>query len=114
MTNREFFTAIINSSVSDELVAHATAELEKLDAKNAKRKNTISKTQRENEPIKASIVEHLTANGASVASAIATALGITTQKASSLCGVLVKEGVLAVEDVKVKGKGTVKQYAIID
>ena len=37
MTNREFFNAIISASVSDELTAHAAAELEKLDARNAKR-----------------------------------------------------------------------------
>ena len=35
MTNREFFNAIINANVNDELTAHATAELEKLDKRNA-------------------------------------------------------------------------------
>ena len=59
------------------------------------------------------IVDHLTANGSDVASSIGTALGISTQKASALCKLLVDGGKLTVADVKVKGKGTVKQYAVV-
>ena len=115
MTNREFFNAIINSnSVSDELIAHAQAELDKLDAKNAKRKNTQTKTQAENEVTKVAILEYLATKGASVASDIASALEISTQKASALCGQLVTEGKATVDEVKVKNKGKVKQYTIVD
>lgn len=44
MTNREFFNAIINANVNDELTAHATAELAKLDKRNAQRSSKPSKT----------------------------------------------------------------------
>ena len=50
MTNREFFNAIINANVSDELTAHATDELEKLDKRNAQRssKPSAQNTQHSN------------------------------------------------------------------
>ena len=60
----------------------------------------------------ASILAHL-ANGSAVASDIGAALGISTQKASALCGLLVKEGKMTVVDTKVKNKGTVKQYTLV-
>ena len=113
MTNREFFTAISTASVSDELKEFATAELAKLDAKNEKRRNTPTKAQIANEPIKAGIVEYLTANGKAVASELATALGVSTQKVSALCKALVDGGTVAVADVKVPKKGTVKQYSLV-
>ena len=118
MTMRKYHEAVaaIPNAPAD-VVAKAKAELAKMDAANANRKSKPSKTALANEPIKAAIVELLTTNGAMVASAIGTALTtpeleVTTSKASALCGQLVKAEVLAVEDIKVKGKGTVKQYSI--
>ena len=57
MTNREFYTAIVNSNVSDELKAFATDAIAKLDARNAKRSSKPSKKSLENAPIKNSIAE---------------------------------------------------------
>ena len=118
MTMRKYHEAVaaIPNAPAD-VVAKAKAELAKMDAANANRKSKPSKTSVANEPIKAAIVELLTTNGAMVASAIGAALTngeveVSTSKASALCGQLVKAEVLAVEDVKVKGKGTVKQYSI--
>ena len=59
-----------------------------------------------------SILDHL-ANGSAVASDIATAVGISTQKASALCKLLVDGGKVTVADIKVKNKGTVKQYTLV-
>ena len=117
MTNREFYTNISNGIVNDEVIAHAKAAIAKMDTANENRKSKPSKTAIANEPIKAAIVELLTTNGAMVASAIGAALTngeveVSTSKASALCGQLVKAEVLAVADIKVKGKGTVKQYSI--
>lgn len=115
MTEREFLTKVLAiEGISKELSDHATEGIAKLDARNDKRKNTQTKTQKENEGVMTAIVDHLTANGADVASAIATAVGVSTQKASALCGLLVKNGTLTVTDIKVKGKGTVKQYAVAE
>ena len=115
MTNREFYTAIIsNPNVAQDYKDFAQAEIDKLDARNDKRKNTQTKAQKENEGIMTAIVDTITANGSMVASEIGTVLGISTQKASALCKLLVDGGKLTVADVKVKGKGTVKQYTIAE
>ena len=111
MTNREFFTAIVNSEVSDELKAFATEAIEKLDVRNAKRASKPSKKSLENEPIKASIKDFLE-SGSHLASEIASSLEISVNKASALCRQMVADGVLTVEDVKVKGKGTQKSYSL--
>jgi predicted HTH transcriptional regulator len=112
MTNREFFKAIIGSEVNEELKAFAQEQIDKLDNKNEKRKNTQTKTQKENEGIKTQIVNLIEENGSMVASVIATELEISTQKASALCKQLVEEKELVVADIKVKNKGTLKQYSL--
>lgn len=106
MTNREFYTAIVNGEVTDEVKAFATEAIEKLNARNAKRASTPTKTQKENEPIIKAIAEILT-HEPMLASEIAEKCGIKVQKASAL--VKKVEGV-SVTDVKVKGKGTLKGY----
>ena len=40
MTNREFYKAVIGANVSEELKEFAKSEIDKLDKKNEKRKNT--------------------------------------------------------------------------
>lgn len=113
MTKREFFEAVIANVENEDLVLFAEKEIEKMNERNAKRKNTPSKTAIANEPIKAHIVEFLTNNeGSHIASEIANAVEISTQKASALCRQLVEVGTLVVEEVKVKGKGKVKAYSL--
>ena len=111
MTNREFFNKVIAGEVDNEVVEMAQTLLAKLDEKNAKRKNTETKEQKENKVLMAKICD-LLANGGMVASDIGKALGVSTQKASALCVLLVKEGTVCCTDLKVKGKGTVKCYAL--
>ena len=113
MTNREFFNAIINANVSDELTAHATAELEKLDKRNAQRSSKPSKTQLENEPIKAHLLEILAVKPMTASEIHEADASLSTQKISSLCRQLVEAGKLAVEDVKIPKKGKQKQYTIV-
>ena len=112
MTNREFLNSVINGTVNADGIAFAQAELAKLDARNDKRRNTLSKEQIANEAIKTAILEAI-GIGAMTAAEIGKALEISTQKASALCGLLVKDGKLAANDLKVKGKGTVKSYSLI-
>lgn len=105
MTNREFFNAILSADVADELRDYATAEIEKLDARNAQRKAKPSKTAIENEPIKVQIVEYLAGTDAHlVASDIAENLEISSAKASALCRQLVTDEKIGVEQVKIKGR----------
>lgn len=113
MTEREFLTAILAvEGIATDLADYATEGLAKLDARNDKRKNTKSKAQIENEGIMATILEAL-ATAPMVASEIATAVGISTQKASALCKLLADSGKVTVADIKVKNKGTVKQYTLV-
>ena len=111
MTNREFYNAVIAETENKELAEFAVNALEKLDARNAKRASKPSKKSLENEPIKASIADFL-ADGSHLASEIASGCKISTSKASALCRQMVADGVLTVEDVKVKGKGTQKSYSL--
>lgn len=110
MTSREMLTAVINGTITAEVVEAAKAEIAKLDARNGKRRNTLTKEQIANEAIKADIVAAL--SKPMVASEIAIALGISTQKVSALCKQLVDNGEIKVADIKVKGKGSVKQYEL--
>ena len=108
MTRREMFEAIVNGNVTEEVVAMAQSEITKMDERNARRKNTPSKTALANEPIKAHIVEVLTDTPQS-ASEIAEKVEISTQKCSALLRQI--DG-LAVTEIKVKGKGKVKAYSL--
>ena len=113
MTNREFFTAIAsNENLSAELVKFAKEAIVKLDKRNASRSSKPSKTAIANEPIKASIVEYVTAHANALASDIAIACEISTQKASALCVQMVKDEILTVCEVKVPKKGKVKAYSL--
>lgn len=111
-TNREVLTLVANGTTNDTTKAWAIEMLAKLDERNEKRKNTKTKEQIANEGIMNSIVEYIKANGSQVASALGSALGISTQKASALCKILVDGDELTVADKKIKGKGSVKEYSL--
>ena len=109
MTKREMFEAIINGNITGEVVEMAKEEIEKMNARNARRSATPSKTALANEPIKAKIAEVLAvAKEPMTASQVAEKVEISTQKASALLRQI--DG-LTVTEVKVKGKGKVKGYA---
>lgn len=108
MTKREFLNAVIEQVADAELKLYAEKELTKMDERNAKRSHTPSKTAIANEPIKAQIKSILT-DEPHTASEIANTVGISTQKASALLRQI--DG-LNVTEIKVKGKGKVKGYAL--
>ena len=113
MTKREFLNAVIANVEVAEIAEFAKAEIEKMDARNAKRANTPSKTAIANEPIKEAIAQFLDGKDAPMtAKEIGENVEISTQKASALCRQMVDEGRLTVTDVKVKGKGTQKGYSV--
>lgn len=112
ITSREILTLIVNGVSNETTIGWATEMLAKMDEKNSKRKNTKSKEQIANEGVMDNIVAYIKTNGSQVASALGTALGISTQKASALCKILVDGGELTVADKKVKGKGSVKEYSL--
>lgn len=111
MTNREFYTNILNGTLTEAETEFAKSALAKMDERNAKRSSKPSKTAIANEPIKAAILEMLT-DKPQVASDIGAAVGQSTQKASSLLVQLTKEHKAVAVDVKVKGKGKVRGYTL--
>ena len=124
MTNREFFVNVSKGIVTEGEMAHATEQIAKMDAANAKRAETQSKKSKENVPLKMAIRDLLIAKGGMTSPDIAVALneqGITTaegepvstSKASSMCRQMVEEGWLSVEEIKVPKKGKLKQYTAI-
>jgi hypothetical protein len=114
ITMREFLKAVVDGNITDEIVEKANAEIVKLDERNAKRKGENSKRAKENEPIKADILNFIKANGKSVASAIGIGIGQSTNKVSALCKQMVDAGTLAVSEYKEKGKSKVNAYSLAE
>jgi len=106
MTNRDFYNAVINANINEEMTSFATEAIAKLDERNAKRASKESAKQIANKPIIEAISRVLT-DEPMLASKIAELCGISVNKASALAKKV--EGVQVV-DVKVKGKGTQKGY----
>ena len=113
MTNREYLANVLVLANGNEGMTNETnARIAKLDAANAKKKTTQTKTQKENEPIAQAILEALT-NGAMISTELATAIGPTVNKTNGVAGVLVKEGKLTKAKVKVEGKGKQTEYTLV-
>ncbi len=104
MTQREFFNAVINGTVSAEMVEFAQNEITKLDTRNAKKSEKTANAHAEE---KAQILAVLT-DKVQLASEIAEKVGMSTAKVSGLLGRM--DGI-TVTDVKVKG-GKRKGYAL--
>jgi Fic family protein len=114
MTNREFYTNIANGIITQNEIAHAEAAIAKLDATNEKRKANPAKNTKkaeENAPIKAAILEALTAE-AKTAPEIGAIVGVSHNKVTPLVKQLVAEGLAEQTEIKVPGKGTMKGYAL--
>ena len=118
MTNREFFVAIAsNTNLTADLREHAQAQVDKMDASNAKNRGKESKTYKANLPLMAEVLE-LLANKPMLTSEVAQAMtsenrSISTSKASALLRTLEGEGKVTSVKVKVKGKGEQTQYTIV-
>lgn len=115
MTNREFYTAVINANINDELTEYATAEIEKLDATNAKRREKAAEKAVEKNAEKAPIREALfnvISDEPQTATALIEAAGldIKPQSIPSLLKPFIEDGSVLKVDVKVKGKGTQRGY----
>lgn len=110
MTNREFFNAVMAiENVSADVKAHAENEIAKLDARNAKRASTPSKTQVANEPLVKAVREYLAGATEPMCSAeIAEALEMTSNKVAAL----LKNIEVEVSEKKFN-KRKVKAYALV-
>jgi predicted HTH transcriptional regulator len=110
MTNRDFYTAVIEANISAEATEFATAAIAKLNARNEARKAKVSPKKEANEALKAQIVETAEANVQYTSATIGADFDISTAKAAQLMTQLVKEGKFIKTEVKIKGKGKVNAY----
>lgn len=116
MTNREFYTAIMEAeTVTEEMKDFAAAAIEKLDATNVKRTETAAKKRAEKdaekEPIRAALLAALTDEPKTATMLIEeTGLEIKPQSVPSLMKPLVEAGTVEKVDVKVPKKGTQRGY----
>ena len=101
-------------TINADIIAHAENAIAKLDATNEKRKANPAKNTKkaeENAPIKAAILEALTAE-AKTAPEIGAIVGVSHNKVTPLVKQLVDEGLAEVTDIKVPGKGACKGYSL--
>ena len=118
MTTRELLNAIIENA---ELTAeHRTKAQEMLNSLSKERKPSKADLEKQaaNDALKNEIHELLLERGSMIAADIVAALSteerpLSVSKISAMCRQLKDAEMVSVSDVKVKSKGTVKQYTAI-
>ena len=125
MTNREFYTAITaeNATIAEEMIAHATAQLAKLDATAEKRKGKVSAKEQEKRDANAALAARVAAEilttepktATDIAIALTEMLGeeVKVQKASYLCRLARDLGLANETEVKIPKKGALKAYTAV-
>ena len=118
MTEREFYTAVIEANINEDLTVFATKGIEKIDKANEARKvKTAEKAvakEAEKAPIREAIFAVITTGEGKTASDLIAEAGvdIKPQAIPSLLKPLIEDGKVIKTDIKVKGKGTVRGYAL--
>lgn len=115
MTTREYFQTVLDAHLSDEMDAASKTLIEKLDARNEKRKSTESKEKQAVRARYEVVAKFLTENKGNefTRDAIAEACGITVGQAQSAALALVRAEVAKKSEVKVdKTKRVV--YSIVE
>ena len=114
MTQREFFTAIVNGTINADIQAYAADAIIKLDKRNATRASKPTKSQQANVPLLAEIRNFLTGKKNVLAAEVAAHLDVTPQKASGLLKLLADGGEVTTAEVKVPKQGKRKAYTLVD
>lgn len=113
MTQREFFTAIVNGTINADIQTYAADAIAKLDKRNATRASKPTKSQQANAPLLAEIRNFLTGKRDVLAAEVATHLDVTPQKASGLLKLLADGGEVTTAEVKVPKQGKRKAYTLV-
>lgn len=115
MTNREFFTAVANGTITEEHIVFAQAAIAKLDKALEARKNKTSPKDAEKAQADAELREQimgvLTAD-LQIAADIAVLVGVSTSKAAAQLRKLVGEGRVIKGEVNVPKRGKTQAYAL--
>lgn len=111
MTNREFYTAISNGEMNDELMAKATELIEKMNETNAKRAQKVLEKKQaaedEKAPIRKALLDTMGVEGMTASQLIEAAGLIDEVKVASVPSLLkpfVLNGTVEKIDMKVEGK----------
>lgn len=115
MTTREYFTAVLNAHISEELDAVSTEFIARLDAKNAKRKTTDTKDKREARERKQAVLDFLCGHQGEqfTRDQIAEAVGITPAQVTAACKVLAADDTITKGETKVdKARRVVYSYPV--
>lgn len=116
MTSREFFTAVIEANVSEEITNFAKERIEKLDDRLARAKenkqSTPSKASIENAELAQQLYPRIEGGTTYTAAELGKLIDVNTSKATSVAKVLVAEGKLDVVEVKQAGKRPIHGYVL--
>lgn len=115
MTNREFYTFVANGTINEDVIAHATSAIDKLDAALEARKNKTSPKEAEKAAADAVIRETILSvitTEVQLEADIAAQAGVTPAKARAELRKLVDANLVVKSDVKVPKRGVVKGYAL--
>ena len=103
MTIREFYQAVIEANINDELTTKATELTAALDARNEKRKGTETKEKKETAERRAAVLAFLKEQTEPVTrDTIAGVLDMDPAKVSGACKSLVDAGLVTKSEVKVE------------
>ena len=103
MTTREFYVAVADSDVGEELITKAQELIAALDAKNAKRKSTPTKEQKEAATRAQAVLDFFYDHQDTpfTRDKIAEALGITPGQVTAACKGLVAENMVIKSEAKI-------------
>ena len=124
MTKREFFVAVSEGKMTEEMQTMAAEFLAKMDAQLEARKGKISAKEQEKRDANVALAHRVAAEiltteaktATDVAAELTDVLGeeVKVQKASALCRKAVELGLATVTEVKIPKKGTQKAYTAIE
>lgn len=115
MTKREMYNAILAGELTDEVLAQVKAELDAMDATNAKRAVKAAEKREAKEaekaPIREAVYAAISDEPKTASDLIAEAgVEIKPQAIPALLKGLVEAGQVVKVDIKVKGKGSQRGY----
>ena len=123
MTKREFYVAVSEGKMTEELMAYAAEAITKLDEGLAKRKGKVSEKEQVKRDANVALAQRVAAEilgaeamtATDVAAKLTEMLGeeVKVQKASFLCRKAVELELATVTDVKIPKKGAQKAYTAI-
>lgn len=114
MTNREFYTKVVEAGIDEEMTNYANAAIKKLDIENEKRRAKTLEKAKEIAPILERIYNEILTEDPITASEVSNFLeNYSVQKTTFFLKTLCSQEKAIQTEISLKGKGKVKAYAKI-